>query len=107
MLVFFKHTFQAFMTDLTETETFASHLASLPDARARHRIQAHLNRVRLGLARHGTPVIGNLFALPVDDHQVYYVAPGGNRILLLCIGQSACVDDDVACAVKLAEEALQ
>jgi len=95
------------MTDITETETFASHLASLPDARTRHRIQAHLNRVRLGLARHGTPVIDRLFALPVAGHQIYYVAPGENQILLLCIGQSACVDDDVACAVKLAEEVSQ
>jgi len=95
------------MTDLTETETFASHLASIPDARARHRIQAHLNRVRLGLAQHGTPIIDTLFALPVADHQIYYAAPGGNQILLLCIGQSACADDDVACAVKLAEEVSQ
>jgi len=95
------------MTDLTETETFACNLASLSDASARYRIQAQLNRMRLGVQQYCQAVVDNLSALYVAGRQVYYATLGEQRVLLLCISESACADDDAACAVKLAEEAVQ
>jgi len=92
------------MTSLTETETFACHLAALPAASARHRIQAQLNRLRLGLLSHSTPVVNNISALHIADYQVYYATPGDAQILLLCIGQTVSQDDDLASALKLAAE---
>jgi len=92
------------MTDITETETFACSLTALSDASIRYRIQAQLNRLQFGVPQYCQAVVDNIFALHVADHQVYYITPGENQILLLCIGQSACTDADVACAVKLAEE---
>jgi len=92
------------MTDIHETETFACNLASLSDACARHRIQAQLNRMRFGSARHCTAVTERIAALHVADHQVYYAMFGKNQVLLLCIGQSVHADADLACAVKLIEE---
>jgi len=95
------------MTDITETETFACSLASLSDASARYRIQAQLNRMRLGVQQYCQIVVDKIAALHVAGYQVYYATLGENRVLLLCIGESACADDDAACAVKLAEEAAQ
>jgi len=92
------------MTDITETETFACNLVALSDASARYRIQTQLNRLQFGGGQYCQAVVNNLFALHVADHQVYYATPGENQIVLLCIGQSACADADMACAVKLAEE---
>jgi len=92
------------MTDIHETETFACNLASLSDASARHRIQMQLNRMRTGSTWHSTAVTERIAVLHVADYQVYYVTLREEQVLLLCIGQSAHADADLACAVKLAEE---
>jgi len=105
LVVFQAHVEPAsFMTDIHETETFACNLASLSDAAARHRILAQLNRMRLESARHGVAVTERIAALHVADHQVYYMTPQVQQVLLLCIGQSAHADVDLACAVKLVGE---
>jgi len=93
------------MIDITETETFACNLASLPDAHVRYGIQAQLNRMRCGVWQYCQSVVDNISALHVGGLQIYYAMIGENQVLLLCLGESACADEDVTCAVKLAEEA--
>jgi len=92
------------MIDITETETFACNLAALSDAQARYRIQMQINRMRFGMHQHVTAVTEHIFALCVAEHQVYYAAHHHKHALLLCIGRTADADEDVACALKLAEE---
>jgi len=95
------------MIDITETETFACNLASLSDAHARYSIQAQLNRMRCGVQQYCQSVVDNISMLHTGGCQIYYATIGENQVLLLCIGESAHADENLACAVKLAEETTQ
>ena len=95
------------MIEIQQTETFAEWLRKLRDRRAAARIAERLRRLALGNSGDVRPVGEGLSELRIDydpGYRVYFVQRGAIWILVLCGGDKADQDRDIARAKALAKE---
>jgi putative addiction module killer protein len=93
--------------EIRETETFSSWLTALRDDRARAKIAARVRRLAFGNPGDVKPVGEGISELRIHHgagYRVYFVQRGTLLIMLLCGGDKAAQDKDIATAKKLAEE---
>src|SRR5271165_4591791 len=95
------------MIEVRQTEAFADWLRTLRDRRAAARIAERLRRLALGNAGDVKPVGEGVSELRVDygpGYRVYFVGRGKSLVVVLCGGDKADQDRDVARAKALAKE---
>jgi putative addiction module killer protein len=93
--------------EIRETETFSSWLAALRDDRARAKIAARVRRLAFGNPGDVKPVGEGISELRIHHgagYRVYFVQRGLLLIMLLCGGDKATQDKDIATAKKLVKE---
>ena len=95
------------MIEIRETETFSSWLRDLRDDRARAKIAARVRRLAFGNPGDLKPVGEGISELRIHHgagYRVYFVQRGTLLIMLLCGGDKATQDKDIATAKKLVKE---
>lgn len=95
------------MIQLKQTETFRKWERRLKDQKARAAIAARLFRLAHGLAGDVASVGSGVSELRIHHgpgYRVYFNRRGQDIILLLCGGDKATQDRDIALAKKLAEQ---
>ncbi|MDQ2859320.1 MAG: type II toxin-antitoxin system RelE/ParE family toxin [Pseudomonadota bacterium] len=95
------------MIDIQQTETFAEWLKQLRDRRAAARIAERLRRLALGNPGDVKSVGQGLSELRIDygpGYRVYFVMHGATLVIVLCGGDKADQDRDIARAKALAKE---
>lgn len=95
------------MYQLRQTDTFAKWLRRLRDKRARARILARLDAVRLGNLGDCKTISGGIRELRIHTgagYRIYFVQRGQLLILLLCGGSKASQKRDIERARRLSEE---
>jgi putative addiction module killer protein len=93
--------------EVVETDEFNNWRGNLRDLRAKHRIQARIDRVFSGNFGDWSPEAGEVRAMRIDygpGYRLYYVIRGRNVVFLLCGGDKSTQTADIKKAVKLAEE---
>jgi len=93
--------------EVAETEEFRNWRENLRDSRAKHKIQARIDRVISGNFGDWKPEDGEVRAMRIDygpGYRLYYVIRGRNVVFLLCGGDKSTQTADIKKAVKLAEE---
>jgi len=93
--------------EILETETFSSWIKALRDSQARARIAARVRRLAFGNPGDVKPVGEGISELRIHHgagYRVYFVQRGNLLIVLLCGGDKATQDRDIATAKKLAKE---
>jgi putative addiction module killer protein len=93
--------------EIRETETFSSWLRDLRDDRARAKIAARVRRLAFGNPGDLKPVGEGISELRIHHgagYRVYFVQRGTLLIMLLCGGDKATQDKDIATAKKLVKE---
>ena len=87
------------MWRVRQTATFAGWFAALRDDRAKNRIAARIVRVEAGNFGDCKPVGGGVNELRVDvgpGYRVYFTQRGGELVILLCGGDKASQQRDIA-----------
>ena len=95
------------MIEIRETETFSSWLTALRDDRARAKIAVRIRRLAFGNPGDVKPVGEGISELRIHHgagYRVYFVQRGTQLIVLLCGGDKATQEKDIAAAKKLAKE---
>jgi putative addiction module killer protein len=95
------------MIEIRETETFSAWLRALRDDRAKANIAVRFRRHSLGNTRDVKRVGEGVSELRVHHgagYRVYFVQRGTVLIVLLCGGDKATQDKDIATAKTLARE---
>lgn len=95
------------MYRVQQTEIFGHWLASLRDERAKARILARLDSVRLGNLGDAKSVGGRVSELRVDvgtGYRVYFARRQQTLILLLCGGDKSTQKKDIALAQAMVRE---
>ena len=95
------------MIEIRETETFSSWLRDLRDDRARAKIAARVRRLAFGNPGDLKPVGEGISELRIHHgagYRVYFVQRGTLLIMLLCGGDKATQDKDIATAKKLVKD---
>jgi putative addiction module killer protein len=95
------------MIEVRQTEAFADWLRTLRDRRAAARVAERLRRLALGNAGDVKPVGEGLSELRIDygpGYRVYFVRRGKSLVVVLCGGDKADQDRDIARAKALAKE---
>jgi putative addiction module killer protein len=95
------------MIEVRQTEVFADWLRALRDRRAAARIAERLRRLALGNPGDVKPVGEGLSELRVDygpGYRVYFIRRGESLVVVLCGGDKADQDRDIARAKALATE---
>lgn len=95
------------MIEIRQTETFSNWLRALRDDRAKAKIAARVRRLAFGNPGDVKPVGEGLSELRVHHgagYRVYFVQRGTLLIMLLCGGDKATQDKDIATAKRLARE---
>jgi putative addiction module killer protein len=93
------------MLEVRKTEVFVEWLDSLRDGRARARIQIRVDRLGLGNPGDVRPVGEGISEMRIDygpGYRVYYVQRGKVCVILLCGGDKASQEADIARAKALA-----
>ena len=93
------------MWRVRQTTTFADWFAALRDDRAKSRIAARIVRVEAGNFGNCKSVGGGVSELRVDvgpGYRVYFTQRGGELVILLCGGDKASQQRDIAKARTLA-----
>jgi putative addiction module killer protein len=93
--------------EIRETETFSSWLKALRDDLARARIAARIRRLAFGNPGDVKPVGEGVSELRIHQgagYRVYFVQRGTLLIVLLCGGDKATQNKDIATAKRLAKE---
>jgi putative addiction module killer protein len=93
--------------EIRETETFSNWLLGLRDDRAKAKIASRIRRLAFGNPGDTKPVGDGVSEMRVHygaGYRVYYIQRGTLLILLLCGGDKATQDKDIARARKLAKE---
>ena len=97
------------MIEIRETETFSTWLRKLRDDQAKAKIAARVRRLAFGNPGDVKPIGEGVSELRVHHgagYRVYFVQRGTLLIVLLCGGDKATQDKDIATAKKLARETL-
>jgi len=92
---------------LVETPAFVDWLGSLRDRRARSKIADRLKRLADGNFGDHKSVKGGVFELRIDygtGYRVYLFQRGKELVILLCGGDKATQDADIAKAKRLKQE---
>ncbi|MDR3449845.1 MAG: type II toxin-antitoxin system RelE/ParE family toxin [Alphaproteobacteria bacterium] len=95
------------MIDIRQTAVFSKWLAALPDARAKAKIAARIDRLASGNAGDVEPVGGVVSELRIHygpGYRVYFVRRGREIIILLCGGDKKTQSRDIKAAKLLATE---
>jgi putative addiction module killer protein len=95
------------MIEIRETETFSAWLRALRDDRAKAKIAVRVRRLAFGNPGDVKPVGEGVSELRVHHgagYRVYFVQRGTVLIVLLCGGDKATQDKDIATAKTLARE---
>ena len=95
------------MIEIRQTEAFADWLRGLRDRRAAARIAERLRRLALGNAGDVKPVGEGLSELRIDygpGYRVYLIKRGESLVVVLCGGDKADQNRDIARAKVLAKE---
>jgi putative addiction module killer protein len=96
------------MQIVVQTDVFTQWLANLRDVRARARIVARVERVRLtGHFGDAKSVGDGVSEMRIDygpGYRLYFVRRGGEVVILLCGGDKHSQARDIREAVKLAKE---
>jgi putative addiction module killer protein len=95
------------MFELRETDEFSDWLARLRDIRARAKILVRLDRVAMGNLGDAAPVGEGVSELRIHfgpGYRVYFKQSGAALIILLCGGDKASQQADIARAKRLAAE---
>ena len=93
------------MIEIRKTERFAKWLDGLRDIKARARVQARIERLRLGLAADAKPVGEGVSELRIHygpGYRVYYRKRGKTLIVLLAGGDKRTQAGDIKTALRLA-----
>ena len=93
--------------EVRQTETFARWFKRLRDARAQARIRVRIDRLSLGNPGDVKPVGEGVSEMRVDygpGYRLYFASRGRAVVLLLCGGDKATQDADIAQAKALARE---
>jgi putative addiction module killer protein len=93
------------VTEVRQTDVFASWLANLRDRRARARIQARIDRLEVGNPGDVKPVGGGISEMRIDHgpgYRVYFVERGATLVILLAGGDKRTQSRDIATARQLA-----
>lgn len=96
------------MIEIRQTETFSAWLQALRDSTAKAKIAVRVQRLAFGNPGDVRPVGGGVSELRIHHgpgYRVYYVQHGTVLIVLLCGGDKATQDKDIATAKKLAKDA--
>jgi putative addiction module killer protein len=94
------------MVEILKTDTFNDWLEGLPDARAKARIAARIDRLALGNPGDVRPVGEGVSELRIDygpGYRVYFTQRGYLIAILLCGGDKRTQDADIAEARRLAK----
>jgi len=95
------------MQEIIQTEVFREWLVALRDRRARERILERITRLALGNSGQHRVLSGGLAEMKIDvgpGYRVYYVRRGAIVIILLCGGNKATQQDDIALALELSKQ---
>ena len=95
------------MKELRRTPRFSHWLNSLPDIRARARIQVRIERLAMGNPGDVAPVGEGVSELRIHygpGYRVYYQQRGRQLILLLAGGDKRTQAEDIKTAIRLAKE---
>ncbi|CAN7431272.1 type II toxin-antitoxin system RelE/ParE family toxin [Bosea sp. LjRoot237] len=95
------------MLQLRQTDTFRKWERRLTDQKARAAIAARLFRLANGLAGDVAPVGGGVSELRIHygpGYRVYFKRRGQEILILLCGGDKATQERDIALAKKLVEQ---
>jgi len=93
--------------EIRATETFSSWLKALRDDRAKAKIAARVRRLAFGNPGDVKPVGEGVSELRIPQgagYRVYFVQRGTLLIVLLCGGDKATQNKDIATAKRLAKE---
>jgi putative addiction module killer protein len=92
---------------IRETEFFAKWLANLRDIRAKARILARLDSVRLGNLGDVRSVGGGVSEMRIDvgpGYRVYFIRRQRIVVILLCGGDKSTQTKDIASAKQMAQQ---
>jgi len=95
------------MFHVLQTDVFSKWLSRLRDARAKARIVACLDAVRLGHFGDVKHLGGGVAELRIDvgaGYRVYFVRRGSMVVILLCGGDKSTQDKDIRRAREMASE---
>lgn len=95
------------MIEVRQTEEFSAWLRRLKDAKAKARIAARIERVKLNNLGDCKSLGGGLMELRVDfgpGYRVYFVYRGTAIVILLCGGDKGTQRRDIARAHEMAEK---
>jgi putative addiction module killer protein len=95
------------MIDIRQTDVFSEWLRNLADTRAKARIAARIDRLRMGNPGDVSPIGGGLSEMRIHygpGYRVYYVQRGAALVMLLCGGDKATQTSDIRTAKRLASE---
>lgn len=95
------------MLQILQTEIFSRWLSRLRDARAKARIVSRLDALRLGHFGDVKPLGGGIAEMRVDvgaGYRIYFVRRQTSVVILLCGGDKATQDRDIARARSMAAE---
>jgi putative addiction module killer protein len=99
--------YNRFVLEIRETDTFSAWLQALKDSRAKARIAARTRRLAFGNPGDVRPAGEGVSELRIDygpGYRVYYLRRGAMLIVLLCGGDKSTQDKDIKLARKLAKE---
>lgn len=97
------------MIEVRETEMFSAWLEALRDTRAKAKIAVRVQRLAFGNTGDVRPVGNGMSEMRIHygpGYRVYYIQRGTVLIVLLCGGDKATQDEDIATARELAKDAL-
>lgn len=95
------------MLEVLKSATFDRWLRDLPDRSARIRIQARIDRLADGHVGDCQPVGKGIFELRIfhgPGYRLYFIRKGGALIVLLCGGDKATQQRDIARAQAIAND---
>lgn len=95
------------MIDVQKTDEFNDWLEGLRDARAKAKILTRIDRLALGNPGDVKPIGDGLSEMRIHygpGYRVYYKQIGNTLIIILCGGDKAKQDQDIAIAKQLAAE---
>ena len=92
---------------ISETDIFKNWRADLRDSQAKRRIQARIDRAKLGNFGDWKTECGEVRAMRIDygpGYRLYYVIRNNKVVFLLCGGDKDTQDSDLDKATELAKE---
>ncbi|GLQ91016.1 type II toxin-antitoxin system RelE/ParE family toxin [Dyella flagellata] len=95
------------MVEIVKSATFDHWLHGLKDRQARVRIQMRIDRLAIGKPGQHRNLTNGISEMKIDHgpgYRVYYTMRGSMLILLLCGGDKSTQQEDIAKAMRIANE---